>query len=91
MNLLRVYMSAHCLTGSRTRQLLAELAEHQPAVPVEVIDVGDVEAEVPSFIIGTPTFVWNNRVVFLGNPTLAELLARIREAPAHNSRQSDSL
>jgi hypothetical protein len=44
---------------------------------VEIINLDEPGSEIPAFIVGTPTFVWNNRVIFLGNPTLPELLARL--------------
>jgi hypothetical protein len=76
MAFLQVYTATHCLTRSHTLHLLAQLAEQKPSLHVEVIDLDQPESETPSFIIGTPTFVWDNRVIFLGNPSLPELLAR---------------
>lgn len=77
MTFLKVYTTSHCLTRSYTQQLLAQLTQLKPALNVELVDLDALESEIPSFIIGTPTFVWNNQVIFLGNPTLPELLARI--------------
>jgi hypothetical protein len=77
MAFLQVYTAAHCLTRSYTHQLLAQLAQQKPALNVEIIDLDEPGSEIPAFIIGAPTFVWNNRVIFLGNPTLPQLLARL--------------
>jgi hypothetical protein len=76
MAFLQVYTATHCLTRSHTLDLLAQLVQQKPGLDVEVIDLDEPESEIPSFIIGTPTFVWDDRVIFLGNPSLPELLTR---------------
>ena len=77
--MLRVFTAAHCPSHGRTLLLLAALARQRPNLPVELVDLDEPDAEGPLFVIGTPTFVWNNRVLFLGNPAEGDLLARLAE------------
>ena len=75
--MLRVFTASHCPGHSRTRRLVAALARQRPHLPLELVDLDEPEAERPSFVIGTPTFVWGNRILFLGNPAEGDLLARL--------------
>jgi hypothetical protein len=71
----RVYVSAGCAVCARTHQLLAELREQRPAFPVELVDLDQTAAQRPAFVFGTPTYVLGERVISLGNPALADLIA----------------
>jgi hypothetical protein len=77
--MLRVYTAAHCPGHGRTRRLIGELLRQRPHLPLEVIDLDEPNTEQPAFVIGTPTFTWGNRILFLGNPAEEELLARLDE------------
>jgi hypothetical protein len=71
----RVYVSADCAVCARTHQLLAELRERRPAFSVELVDLDQPDALRPAFVFGTPTYVLGERVISLGNPALADLIA----------------
>lgn len=75
--MLWVYTASHCPGNRRTQHLVAKLSQHRPHFPIQVVNLDDTAAEQPSFVIGTPTFVWDNRVLFLGNPHERELLALV--------------
>lgn len=77
--MLRVYTAIHCPGHIRTRLVVAELLRQQPDLGVELIDLDKPDAERPSFVFGTPTFVWDNQILFLGNPTAEDLMARLDE------------
>lgn len=77
--MLRVYTAAHCPGHARTRLLVAEMLRQQPDLRVELIDLDKLDTERPSFVFGTPTFVWDNQILFLGNPTKEDLAARLDE------------
>jgi len=51
----------------------------RPEIPVTLVDIEAPDAEVPPKIIGTPIYTWNDRVVFLGNPSEQELLERVEK------------
>ena len=75
--MLRVYVSAHCLACNTAIQRAKRLQALRPEVPVTVVDVEASDAEVPRNVIGTPIYRWNDRVVFMGNPSEEELLDRV--------------
>lgn len=76
--MLRIYIAEDC-HGSRIAVRLADMLRAQrPDVPLEVVDIGATEAVVPASIFGTPMYTWHMQVIFMGNPSEAELLERIR-------------
>lgn len=75
--MLRIYTATHCPVNQRTQALVEQLRQTRPSLPVEVINLDDPITTVPAAIIGTPTYTWNGRVIFLGNPNPADLLTRI--------------
>ena len=75
--MLRIYVSAHCRTCTTALRLAQRVQSHRPDVPLEVVDVDGPDADVPSKVIGTPTYTWDDRILFLGNPSETELLERI--------------
>ncbi len=76
--MLRIYVTSHCRGYDTARQRAAHRQLLRPDVAVDVIDVEAPGAEVPAQVIGTPMYLWNGRVVFRGNPSMAELLGRVR-------------
>jgi hypothetical protein len=75
MKPLRIYVSAACLVCDRTSQIFAEVRAQRPAYPVQIVDLDQPDAVKPPFVFGTPTYVLGERVVSLGNPTSAALIA----------------
>ncbi len=74
---LRVVVSAGCATCRFALKLVESVHRLRPRQPVEVIDLDDRGVPVPAGVIGTPTYLLGERVVWLGNPTLDELLATL--------------
>ena len=75
--MLRIYSASHCLSYDRTNQLIDFLRRQRPQVPVQVINVDEGNVRVPDYVFGTPTYVWNDEVIFLGNPSEEDLVKRI--------------
>lgn len=75
--MLRIYVSAHCRGCNTALQLAEQVRAQRPDVPLAVVDVDDPAADVPRKVIGTPIYTWNDRVVFMGNPSEAELMGRV--------------
>ncbi len=75
--MLRIYVSTHCITCDTARHLAEFVQGHRPGMPVTVVDVDAPDAGVPKNIIGTPVYAWNDQILFLGNPSRAELLRRV--------------
>ena len=75
--MLRIYVSAHCPGCDTARERAEHLRALRPDVPVTLVDVEAPGVEVPPKVIGTPIYTWNDRVVFMGNPSVEELLERV--------------
>ena len=76
-SMLRIYVSAHCRGCTTARQRAERLRRLRPDVPVALVDVEAPDAVVPPKVIGTPIYTWNDRIVFMGNPSEQELLERV--------------
>lgn len=74
--MLRIYVARHCAGCATATALVERVRAARPGVPVHVVDI-DVEINIPRHVIGTPMYFWNDRVLFLGNPSEAELLAEV--------------
>jgi hypothetical protein len=75
--MLTVYTATHCPVYNRTWNLIAQLHQHCPQIPLQVINLDDPHTEWPAFVIGTPTYVWNGQVIFLGNPSQTDLISQL--------------
>ncbi len=75
--MLRIYISAHCRGCTTALRLAEQVRTERPDVPLAVIDVDDPAVEVPTKVIGTPFYTWQDRVMFMGNPNAVELLQRV--------------
>ncbi|PDV96903.1 thioredoxin family protein [Candidatus Chloroploca asiatica] len=79
MTPLYVYVSADCPVCARTLQLVANVRAQEPEYPIEVIDLAQPGTTKPAMVFGTPTYVFNGRILSLGNPTLETLLNLFRD------------
>jgi len=75
--MLRVYIAEHCLACATARLRLAHLRARCPGAPAQLVDIDAPGARVPPYIIGTPMYTWDDRIIFRGNPGEDELIARI--------------
>lgn len=82
MTILRVYVSAACASCAIAYQRVAQVRRLRPHNRVEVIDLDQAGVERPSAVFGTPTYCRDDRVISLGNPSLAALLAELDRADA---------
>jgi hypothetical protein len=74
---LRVYVAVGCAGCVRARELVAQLTRDRPGAGVELVDLDRLPPgyPVPPGLVGTPTYVLDGRVRWLGNPAVDELLA----------------
>lgn len=71
--MLTIYTATHCPVYLRTCYLVEQVRHHYPDLPLHVVNLDETDEGWPSFVIGTPTYVWQERVLFLGNPSFTEL------------------
>jgi hypothetical protein len=75
--MLYVYVSTHCVGCRQALSLVEWLCEQRPCIPVRVVDVDAEGDALPREVIGTPMYLWDRQVLFMGNPTHDELLRRV--------------
>lgn len=80
--MLTVYTATHCPVYNRTWNVVAQLNKHHPQIPMQVINLDDPNIEWPSFVIGTPTYMWNGQIIFLGNPSETDLIFQLSKIQA---------
>jgi len=75
---LQVYISEACWTCEESQRIVADIAPQFPDVTVELLDM--TSSEHPDQVFAVPTYVLNDRVIFLGNPTREELIRKLEAA-----------
>ena len=73
---LSVYVTASCAGCVRARELVEDLLLTRPGAQVATVDLDRLPPghALPSPLVGTPTYVLDGRVRWLGNPSMRELL-----------------
>jgi thiol-disulfide isomerase/thioredoxin len=77
---LKIFVTEHCSGCVEALRIAAEVVQNYPHLRVEVIDLNAPEAIVPEAVFATPTYMLNQRIVCLGNPSPAEVAGWAKEA-----------
>ncbi len=89
MNLLEVYVAEHCFGCDEALKLATEISQSLPHLQVKVRNLeGMTEDDLPE-IIATPSYFLNSRLLFLGNPRLEELAAKITSRSNEEGRSDE--
>lgn len=75
--LLEIYVARHCPGSEGATQLAAELGRVLPAVEVRLNLLDEMPAGKPPDIPGTPAYFLDGRLLFLGNPSVKELIREV--------------
>lgn len=75
---LQVYVTAGCWSCEETERIVEEMRLRFPDVHIELLDTRVVA--VPSHVFAVPTYVLNERIISLGNPTRAALARQLAAA-----------
>jgi disulfide oxidoreductase YuzD len=86
---LQVYTSSHCVNCEEAKRLAQTVARMFPDVAVEVIDL-DLTPGRSADVYAVPTYVLNNEVCYLGNPSLEDLYRTLRQKTGDHSNLVDS-
>ena len=78
---LAIYVLLDCPGCDTARRLAAAAREAAPDLDVRLIDLGAPDVVRPPAVFAVPTYLLDGRVISLGNPEPAWLLARLA-APA---------
>ena len=79
---LRIYVARHCPACEEAERLADEIRKRFAHVHLELINLDAEGSQNLDSVFSVPTYVLDGRTLFLGNPTPAELFARLTEALA---------
>ncbi len=77
MNVLDVYVAKHCFGCDEALRLAEEIKQSLPSLEVQVKMLDEMEEGDLPEIIATPSYFLNGHRLFIGNPRLDELVAKI--------------
>lgn len=77
---LKIFITEHCPGCNEAQRVAARVTQDYPHLRVEIIDLDAPEVSVPEVVFATPTYMLNNRIVSLGNPSPAEVAEWAKEA-----------
>jgi len=75
--MLEIYVREGCWSCAQAECIIADVQQEFPAIQMELRDIAHVQP--PEIVFATPTYLLNGRVLFLGNPTRAELRRKLNE------------
>ena len=75
--MLEIYVREGCWSCAEAERIIADVQQEFPAVQMELRDID--QCEPPEIVFATPTYLLNGRVLFLGNPTRAELSRKLNK------------
>ncbi len=78
--ILKIFVIEDCPGCVEARRIAAWVAQNYANLKVEIIDLNAPEVVVPEAVFATPTYMLNNRIVSLGNPSPAEVARWADEA-----------
>lgn len=75
LGVLKVFISVGCRGCKRALELVAWLQTIKPDLIIEIIDLAKQPDAGLGLVFAVPTYVYNSKPVFLGNPSPQELQA----------------
>lgn len=75
--LLEIYVAKHCFGYKEAARLVGEIGQSLPGLQVKMTLVDEVAGGDLPDIPATPSYFLDGRLLFLGNPRLEELVAKI--------------
>ena len=70
---LEIYISDDCPTCVETKHLAGIIVERYTNVDLHIVNLSNPDVICPDRVFAVPTFVQDDRIIFLGNPSLKEL------------------
>ena len=77
---LKIYVSETCPGCDEALEIATQIEQDHPEVTVELVDITDARAVVPEAVFAIPTFMLNDQVVSLGNPSPEQVAQWVEEA-----------
>ena len=70
---LKIFVNEDCPGCVEARAIATHIEQGYPDLDVEIIDVNRDPAAVPEKVFATPTYILDDRIVSLGNPSLEDI------------------
>jgi hypothetical protein len=80
--ILKIFVTEPCSGCSEARRLAAWATQNYTNLVVELVDLNQPDAVVPEAVFATPTYMLNDRIISLGNPSQAEVAEWVNKALA---------
>jgi hypothetical protein len=71
--ILKIFVRDDCPGCLEAQQVAVQVEQDFPHLTVEIVNMTDPQASVPEAVFATPTYMLNDRIVSLGNPSPAEV------------------
>lgn len=68
-----IYVSDHCANCEYAREVAAFIRTEYPWVHLRMVDLATPEEVIPDSVFATPTYLLDDRVWWLGNPSLRQV------------------
>jgi hypothetical protein len=79
---LKIFIAENCPGCNDARRIAAQIEQNHPKITVALVDITEPRAAVPEAVFATPTYVLNDRIVSLGNPSPEQVAQWLEEATA---------
>ena len=70
---LKIFVAMDCVGCAEARTIATHIEQEYPNLDVEIIDINRDPVGVPEQVFATPTYVLDDRIVSLGNPSLDDI------------------
>ena len=71
--MLKIYVTAGCRGCKRALELAEWVQKTQPGLKVRIVDLSVVPDGGSDLVFAVPTYIFDGKPIFLGNPSLREL------------------
>lgn len=71
--ILKIFVRDDCFGCVAAQEIAVRVEQDHPQLKVELVNIADPKAIVPETVFATPTYMLDNRIVSLGNPSLVEV------------------
>ena len=82
---LKIFIAENCPGCDEAHSIMAHIEQNHPELAVEIINITITQTIVPEAVFATPTFMLNDRIVSLGNPSPEQIARWVIEATATQS------
>jgi hypothetical protein len=80
MSQLDIYIDQACLGCNYAKDLASEVQQFFPEIEVRIFDLSRPDIKKPDTVFAVPTYIFNGKDIWLGNPEKDALFIQLRES-----------